>query len=83
MSTVDPNDLAEVLARVAVWPVADRIALVKRILESLTPPTSSTAPIRRGRSASEIIESISTDRPAPDDETIRQRIDEHRMEKYG
>ena len=24
-----------------------------------------------------------TDRPAPDDETVRLWIDEHRMEKYG
>ncbi len=37
----------------------------------------------RGRSVAEIIDTYKTDQPAPDDETIRLWIDEHRMEKYG
>ena len=37
----------------------------------------------RGPSAAEIIETFKSDRPPPDDATVRRWIDEYRMEKYG
>ena len=40
-------------------------------------------PIPRGPSAAEIAAMFKTDKPAPDDATVKQWIDEHRMEKYG
>jgi hypothetical protein len=83
MSTAESTELTDVLNRVKTWPVASRIALVKEVLETLTPATSESPSVPRGPSAAEIIETFKTDRPAPDDATIRQWIDEHRMEKYG
>jgi hypothetical protein len=82
MSIAEATDLTDVLDRVKTWPVESRIALVKRVLETLTPATSGPSSVRRGRSAAEIIETFESDRPPPDDATVRQWIDEHRMEKY-
>jgi hypothetical protein len=83
MSTSESTELTDVMDRVKTWPVETRIALVKQVLETLTPVISGPIPVRRGRSAADIIETFKSDRPPPDDATIRQWIDEHRMEKYG
>lgn len=92
MSTSEVNELSDVLNRVKDWPPAQRITLARRILETIethhvSPPPSSEAPTSppnpRGLSAAELQALLKTDRPAPDDETVKQWIDEHRMEKYG
>jgi hypothetical protein len=83
MSTAEATELTDVLDRVKTWPVENRIALVKQVLETLTPATSGLSSVPRGPSAAEIIEVFKSDRPPPDDATVRQWIDEHRMEKYG
>jgi hypothetical protein len=49
----------------------------------LTPATSGRSSVPRGPSAAEIIEVFKSDRPPPDDATVRQWIDAYRMEKYG
>jgi hypothetical protein len=83
MSTAEATELTDVLNRVKTWPVENRIALVKQVLETLTPATSGRASVPRGPSAAEIIDAFKSDRPPPDDATVRQWIDEYRMEKYG
>jgi hypothetical protein len=83
MSTAEATELTDVLDRVKTWPVENRIALVKQVLETLTPATSGRSSVPRGPSAAEIIEVFKSDRPPPDDATVRQWIDEYRMEKYG
>lgn len=83
MGAAESTELADVLNRVRTWPVANRIELVKQVLETLTPAAPEPSPLLRGPSAAEIMEAFKTDQPAPDDATVRQWIDEHRMEKYG
>jgi hypothetical protein len=83
MSTTESSELAELLDRVRRWPEADRFALVKGVLETLAPRAETPSPVPRGRSVEEILETYKTDKPAPDDETVRRWIDEQRMEKYG
>ena len=49
-------------------------------------PVSAAAPERpkqRGRSAEEVHARLNIKGPVPDDKTVKQWIDEHRMEKYG
>jgi hypothetical protein len=82
MSIIESNELAEVLDRVKRWPDADRFALVKGVLETMAPELMTPTPVPRGRSVEEILETYKTDKPAPDDETVRQWIDEQRMEKH-
>ena len=38
---------------------------------------------KRGYSAEEVHQHLQIKGPAPDDATVKQWIDEHRMEKYG
>lgn len=83
MSTAETTELSDVLDRVKTWPVANRIALVQQVLETLAPWTSGPSSALRGPSAAEIMEAFKSHRPPPDDATVRQWIDEHRMEKYG
>lgn len=83
MSVVEKDPVSEVLDRVNAWPPAQRITLARRILETLEPMTLTATPIPRGRSMEEIRALFQIDRPAPDDETVRRWIDEHRLEKYG
>lgn len=86
MSTAEATALTDVLNRVKTWPTTLRITLAHKILESLDKEDSPVAPPppkARGLSAAEIQSLLKTDRPPPDDETVRRWIDEHRMEKYG
>jgi hypothetical protein len=88
MGTGDATELTDVLNRVNTWPTTLRITLARKILESLdaaevkapaSPPTRKP----RGLSAVEVRTLLKIDRPAPDDETVKRWIDEHRMGKYG
>jgi hypothetical protein len=62
-----------------------RIVLARRILETLEVPAVDQPPAKlpRGPSAAEIAVMFKTDKPAPDDATVKEWIEEHRMEKYG
>ena len=86
MSVSEMNELAEVLAKVRNWNPALKITLARHILnmvETSTMGLPSSSQLPRGRPAAEIRVSLRSDRPAPDDETVRKWIDEYRMEKYG
>jgi hypothetical protein len=83
MSIVESREMADVLDRVKRWPVAERFALVREVLETLAPKVPPALPVSRGRPVEEILASFKTDEPAPDDETVRRWIDERRIEKYG
>ena len=82
MSAAEANELTGVLSRVKNWSPDSRIVLARRILETLERPRR----VVRGlpaRSVQELIGLGAGDNPAPDDETARRWIAEHRMEKYG
>ena len=85
MSAAEAIELTDVLNRVKDWPTPLRLTLARRILETIE--TSEVLPVPppkpRGFSAAEIQALLKTDRPAPDDQTVEQWIDEYRMEKYG
>jgi hypothetical protein len=75
------DELKEVLERVEHWPPALRIHLARRLLESVDVRDSESP--RRGWTAAEAMAVVNSRQPAPDDATVKQWIDEHRMEKYG
>jgi hypothetical protein len=82
MNANETNQIVELVERVHSWPAAMRIALARQILESL----EGSQPMRklpRGPSAAEVAAVLRTDKLAPDDVTVKEWIDEHRMEKYG
>jgi hypothetical protein len=81
MSTIETNELMDVMDRVKTWSPTLRIALARRILESLDVPPAD--PSRRGRPVHELIGLGAGDSPPPDDDRVQQWIDEHRLEKCG
>jgi hypothetical protein len=82
MSTVEAAEMTDVLTRVKNWSPESRIALARRILETLERPQQPTRELT-SRSVQVLIGLGRGDSPAPDDDTVRRWIDEHRMEKYG
>jgi hypothetical protein len=85
MISVDPKEISDLVQRVQGWPPSVRIALARQILETLETPALETrlAERPRGLSSAEIAARFRTDKPAPDDATVKRWIEEHRMEKYG
>jgi hypothetical protein len=86
VSTAETTELMDVFNRVTTWPTTLRITLARKILESVDKAETPVAPYpakTRGLSAAEVRAGIRTERPPPDDETVKQWIDERRMEKYG
>ncbi len=74
------QELNEIFERTRTWPTALRIRLARRLLESLD--TSVVEPPGRRWRAADAIAAVNSRQPAPDDETVKQWIEEHRMEKY-
>jgi hypothetical protein len=85
MTMAEAQDIADVVQRVQGWPTPMRIALARRILETLETAREPAAapPVPRGPSAAEVAAMFATDKPAPNDATVKQWIEEHLIEKYG
>ncbi len=85
MSSAESREINSVVQQVQTWSVPMRIALARRILETTEDPGASAIPIerRRGYSAEEVKALLKIDKPGSDDETVKQWIDDHRLEKYG
>jgi hypothetical protein len=85
MTVSETSEIADVLNRVKSWPAVTRITLARQILESVEKAAGAEpAPeLPRGPSAADVMAMFKTDKPAPDDATVRQWIDDYRLEKYG
>jgi hypothetical protein len=85
MNATQTSEIAAVVQRVQSWPAPMRIALARQILETLEGLSAPAPPSKlpRGPSAAEVAALFKTDKPAPDDTTVKQWIDDYRMEKYG
>jgi hypothetical protein len=85
MTALEDNEIVNLIQRVRGWPAPMRIALARRILETLEGPVvERPAPtLPRGPSAAEIAAMFKTDKPAPNDEEVRRILEEELMRKYG
>lgn len=83
MVTVNHDESAEVVDRVRAWPSENHVNLVKQVLDPLLAEPLGVWTATAGPSAEAIRRIFESDMPAPDDEMVRQWIDEHRMAKYG
>jgi hypothetical protein len=85
MNATETIEIAEVVQRVKSWPAPMRIALARQILETLEGPSAPAPPSKLpcGPSAAEVAVLFRTDKPAPDDATVKLWIDDYRREKYG
>jgi hypothetical protein len=90
MNAQGADEVSEVLDRVRHWSPPSRIALARRILESLDPsvkdnaaPEASSTEAMRGVPVELVIGLLKTDRKPPDDEECRRIVEEERWRKYG
>ena len=81
MSDVEYQEISEVVARVSSWPLAERIKFARKILETVE--TADERRSSRGYSAAEVISLLQSRQPAPDDQSVRRWIDDHRTQKFG
>jgi hypothetical protein len=90
MSLVETNEIGEVLDRVKTWSPPSRIALARRILETLE--SSAAGESQHSRQVEEptrgvpvetVLGMLRTDREPPSDEECRRIVEEERWKKYG
>jgi hypothetical protein len=81
MSTSQAVEYAAVLEKVRSWPAEMRLTLAEQLLHSLHPEVRTNG--RRGIPAEQVLGLAAGKGPPPDDETVKQWIHEHRLEKYG
>lgn len=81
MSTPQTSEFEGILAQVRAWAPEMRLALAEELLRTLHPVLRPSGP--RGVPAEQVRGLAAGAGPAPDDDTVRQWIQEHRMEKYG
>src|SRR5262245_28307856 len=81
MSISQVGEYQGVLARVQTWAPEMRLTLAEELLRSLHPALRTTGP--RGVPAEQVCGLAAGNGPPPDDDTVRQWIDERRLEKHG
>jgi hypothetical protein len=83
MSTADATELTDVLNLVKTWPTTLRIALARKILESLDKiETHPVSPPPRKGSLKDLLGILKTDAPSPNDEECRAILEEELMKKH-
>ncbi|HVC95294.1 MAG TPA: hypothetical protein VND64_16480 [Pirellulales bacterium] len=83
MSTVEANELDEMLTRIRIWPADMRLSLATRILDSLhsdTLPDVAESP--HPGSIQDLVGLLSTSGPPPTDEECEKILEEELMRKY-
>ena len=84
MTTAETNQIADLVRRVRDWSPSMRIALARRILETLESPAAAQPPWPpRGPSATEVVAMFRRDKPAPYDQEVEHILEEELMKKYG
>jgi len=78
---VENDRLTDVLHQVSTWSPAQRIALARRILESLEAQTVSGPP--RARSLEDLVGLLKSDSAPPSDVECKNILEEELMNKYG
>jgi hypothetical protein len=81
VSNILANEFNSVVAQVRAWPQELRQTLAEELLRSVQ--EEQLADRSRGVPADQVRGIAAGDRPPPDDDTVRQWIDEWSVEKHG
>jgi hypothetical protein len=81
MSITELSELKSVLVKVRNWTPEMRLTLAEELLRSLHPAVHPSG--LRGVPSEQVLGIGAGEGPPPDDDTVRQWIHDHRMEKYG
>lgn len=81
MQTVETIKYRRVVEQVKTWPADERLALVQDILRTLK--SQIVTPDRQEGTLDKALGLLTSQYPAPTDNTVQQWLHERRMEKYG
>jgi len=81
MNVLETDSYETVLKTVRQWPPDRRFALVRDVINTLSPEVIPSRP--RHKTLEKALGLLATSRPAPSDAKVQQWLDERRMEKYG
>jgi hypothetical protein len=84
MTATEVNQIADLVQRVQNWPPPMRIALARRILETLESPSVERPAHERprGPTAAEVAAMFKAGKPAPNDQEVQRILEEELMRKY-
>lgn len=85
MTPVEMTQVTDLVRHVQDWPPFMRVALARRILETLESPAGEQSPPRwpRGPTAAEVAVMFETTQPTPTDEEVQHILEEEILRKYG
>jgi len=81
MNVLKTSSYETVLKTVRQWSPDRRFALVRDVINTLTPEVVPSRPKRK--TLEKALGLLATSRPVPSDAQVQQWLDERRMEKYG
>jgi hypothetical protein len=81
MSLNELREYEDVLTRVRTWTPEMRLTLAEQLLRSLHPTVRANG--LRGVPVEQVLGIAAGSGTAPDDETVKRWLEEHRAEKYG
>jgi len=81
MTTSDSHEILDVLDRVRWWTPDMKVALARKVLETLESPEVVPPPKRMA--LDEVVGILRTDAAPPDDRQCEEILDEERARKYG
>ncbi|MGC9393758.1 MAG: hypothetical protein ACP5J4_02750 [Anaerolineae bacterium] len=81
MQTAETIQYRTVVEQVKTWPADERLALVQDILRTLK--SQIVTPDRQEGTLGKALGLLTSQYPAPTDNTVQQWLHERRMEKYG
>ena len=81
MNVLKADSYETVLKTVRQWPPDRRLALVRDVINTLSPEVISSRPKRR--TLEKALGLLATCQPIPSDAQVQQWLEERRMEKHG
>ncbi len=81
MPATEADEVVDVLTRVSAWPVAQRLALARELLQTLSGDLGSTPTPRK--SLKDLLGLLRTKGPPPSDEECNRNLQEELARKHG
>ena len=83
MIAAETQEIGDILQRVQTWPSRKKLALARRLLESVEVASDSHSPGKRGLSSQQVLGICKPDGPVPNDEEVQRILEDELIKKYA
>ena len=83
MITAETQDFSEILQRVQTWPTRKKLALARRLLESVEVAADAESLGMRAVSSQQVLGMWKPDGPVPNDEEVQRILEDELIKKYA